>query len=1746
MANVTPLMRKCTTSQLYCADFCSRANGYARGEGFGALILKRLSKAIADGDTIRAIIRGTGSNQDGKTPGITMPSAKAQAALIESCYKKAGLDYDTTGYFEAHGTGTPLGDPLELSSLGMTFGKERDPASPLYVSSVKTNIGHQEGGAGVAGVIRSVLAMEKGLIPPLAGFEKPNPKLELEKWKVALPTECIPWPQAGIRRSSVNSFGYGGANAHVILDDAYHYLKSRNLPGKHLTAHTTADSSDGSDSGVNMSEESYEVLPTSRALHRVFAFSATDQAALQRMWPAYQEWLSSTIAAKHEDPSTIFENLSYTLADRRTTFDRRAYVVADSLESLQSQLQNAPSSRKINREQNLLFVFTGQGAQYAQQGKELLQYPVFRDSVNKSADVLKALGCSWDLMTEMLKPAEESNINMPEFSQTLCTVLQVAEIELLKFWNVLPKTVVGHSSGEIAAAYAFGAISHTDAVKIAYLRGVYSGAVNTRMPELKGSMMAVGMSAESVAPYLEGTPIVIACVNSPMSVTLSGDAEHIIALEERFNKDDVFARRLKVQTAYHSPHMKHVADDYLNAMGKITTLPVDGKVRMISSVTSGSIEADQLGSEYWVANMLQPVQFSAALEKAVTLTESARGRRAKTVQYAAIVEVGPHEALKGPVKQLLNTMDNGSLSTLEYCSMLSRGKNAVGAALEVAGKLWTLGFPIELTTINNGDALTSMVSLVDLPSYSWNHGKLFWHEAYSSKARRQLQQPRTDLLGVPIEQEVSSEPTWRNIIRIPEAPWLNDHKVQGALILPGVAQLVTALEAARALAEPGRKVAGFKFREVVFQRGLMLPSPSDKLDVALKVSPYRTGSRGDTAPWYEYTYNSYPEESFWQCHSKGRFSIVYENDPNEVDCGREAKLDWDERRAQYESMKERAVTKMSHGAFYKNAENMGYEYGPTFRGVEEVNINLDGSYWGSTAITDTKNSMPMGYEFDHLLHPTTLDCILQLSLGPASFMKSTSEESWVPVSMDEVFISADVPKGVGARFRAYGHVERTDTRTSNANIVVSDDEFSAPKIVFKNIKAMSLSSVTGGMGQGEAEKANKCAKMTWVERSRNNPPSFDDLPTLSTLEPSLLKRLNEVVHTIQRAVKALEMIDTSRASNNLDVLLKVSRDVILPAFGRMTIGGHPLVYPDGVDSPELYGFVSDLTNSLESADKLVLRDDLRAALNELSAAWMEASNARLAEWFDKLLKESPAATILLLGDGTSSAALYLAQIFAGRASKAVLAETSTTALDRSKAYLKAKGIDDAKIATQVIDLGKANDESYDIIIAPNCQNSTAIQALQSRLLPQGLIVLTGLKLESDPSTFFNALDQDWTKVHDVASLVSEKSGQNALNDMVSVRHSESPESTMTSATAPKLAENILKEQTVYLLVPTEVPAEVAPLVQHVKQRLEQAGHKAEHVTIDEAQHLKNQTVVSFLDLCEDFLINLTEKDFEAFKQSFVNVLRIFWLTRGAQSITDNARPLQAMAVGLMRTFSTEHTNSLPVVLDLSTSANLSSSTVQDLVTDLIDETMFDSDIVREREYTELDGKLWVPRLLYDWSMHNELSISAAASATKMELLVQEDRPLRLEIGNPGILDSIRWADDPTVATPLGPDEVEFRATAMSLNFIDIMAALGQIPTDEMGCEAAGVVTRVGSEVKRFKPGQHIIGVCRHGFRTLTRNHEMLIQEIPAGMKASEAASCVTVYNTAYCALVDTARMQKGESILIHAAVSAIPSWTSTC
>lgn len=495
--------------------FDASADGYGRGEAINALYIKRLDDAIRDGNPVRAVIRNSGHNCDGKSANLAAPSSEAHEAVIRATYLSSGLapeNWDVP-FVECHGTGTAAGDPIETTAVANVFGQAK-----TYIGSSKPNVGHSEGASGITSVIKSVLALENQTIPPNINYSEPNPKIPFDRTLLEVPTEPIPWPNDRAERVSINSFGMGGANVHIILESA----RTWDLPS----------------------------APTNRLIRRVPKTEGPRLLVLS----SHREETLDTMIRHHKtylaDHKGVLNDVAHTLSLRRQHMRCRAFAVVES-EHDEVTFTKTPTPPN-NNEPGLTFAFTGQGAQWRGMGKELLEhYSVAGDVIARMDAVLSIVqpDRQWTIRGELMNAASSCRLDDAEFSQTLCTALQIALVAVWRQLGVVPDSVVGHSSGEIAAAYAAGALDIENAIIVAYIRGKMTKLHNFK----RGAMAAVGKSASWVRNRLPNG-VVVACENSTGSTTVSGDRDAVLKFVNalKSSEPDIFVRLLKVDHAYHS------------------------------------------------------------------------------------------------------------------------------------------------------------------------------------------------------------------------------------------------------------------------------------------------------------------------------------------------------------------------------------------------------------------------------------------------------------------------------------------------------------------------------------------------------------------------------------------------------------------------------------------------------------------------------------------------------------------------------------------------------------------------------------------------------------------------------------------------------------------------------------------------------------------------------------------------------------------------------------------------------------------------------------------------------------------------------------------------------------------------------------------------------------------------------------------------------------------------------------------
>ena len=832
-----------------CHTFDAKADGYIKAEAVSAIIIKRLDDAIRDRDPIRAVIRGSATCSDGRTPGIASPDSEAQAAAVRSAYANAGIvDLGATSYLECHGTGTPAGDPIEVQGVSSVFADSRASSAPLVIGSIKSNLGHSEPAAGLSGLLKATLAIENGVIPGNPTFETPNPKINFEELKIRATRTAVPWPDLNFRRASINSFGYGGTNSHVILDELK-TLRPGQIPS-YVSSYLSQDD--------NIFEDEESDRPYT------LVFSANDGASLQSYVDTLDKHFSSLdVKVKQRD-------LAYTLSERRSHHFHRAYIVARGSEiDSKSMVQ----SKKSGEQPRIGFVFTGQGAQWPQMGKAVVDtFPYAMPLLERLDSALQRLPSppSWSLVHELTEPRTGEHLRQPEFSQPLVTALQLVLLSIMKRWKVQPQSVVGHSSGEIAAACAAGYISEEDAITAAFYRGQSAKCCRTDGEEAVG-MLAVGLGSGKIMEYLSDvqTQVQIACYNSPKSLTLSGTIACLEGIKERLVKDGHFARLLQVDLAYHSKYMAKIGYDY-EALLEQNFKPLDrtrGSVEMFSSVY-GQKMLGSTGAKYWKANMISAVKFEDACREMLI------GRNGADF----LIEIGPSGALAGPISQIKESMGVEG-SKIQYCAALSRGADSIDSLFHVAGKLFISGAPVALSRVNDeGDASLPLPRvIIDLPNYIWNHKNKYWHENQASKDWRFRRFLQHDLLGTKVLATPWHAPSFRKTLLLERLPWLRHHKMRTDVIFPASGYIAMAIEAMHQTHtvqsnETSRAGAGalqYHLRNIKFDRALVLEEGTES-KIMLSLNPLA----GTKDTWHEFRVSSSNDGTTTVHHCTGLVRIA--------------------------------------------------------------------------------------------------------------------------------------------------------------------------------------------------------------------------------------------------------------------------------------------------------------------------------------------------------------------------------------------------------------------------------------------------------------------------------------------------------------------------------------------------------------------------------------------------------------------------------------------------------------------------------------------------------------------------------------------------------------------------------------------------------------------------------------------------------------------------------------------------------
>ncbi|QIS23391.1 type I polyketide synthase [Nocardia terpenica] len=851
-----------------CKTFDVAADGYVRGEGAGVVVLEPLSRAIANGHSIYAVIRGSAVNQDGRTNGLMAPNGRSQRDVLQRAYADAGISPGAVGYVEAHGTGTSLGDAIETTALATVLGTARESGSQCLLGSVKTNIGHLEAAAGIAGVIKVALALRHGTIPPSLHYRQSNPAIDLDTLRVV--DRLAPWPEGA--PAGVSSFGFGGTNAHAVLAAAPAEA-TRNAPP-----------------------------PDASTDHVLLPISAHRPEALRELARRYLDLLTD------EDPGAPdWRSVAHSAAVRSSHLDERLAIAAstkaEAVEQLSAYLRGeagpgVATGRRYSRDPKIAFVFSGQGSQWWGMGRELFaREPVFRETVAACDREIRRI-TGWSVIDELHATKGRSRLAEIDVLQPTLFAVQVALAAWWRSVGVIPAAVIGHSMGEVAAAHVAGALELAAAVAVICHRARLLRTVAGR-----GAMAMVELSAEALEQHLTefGDRVAIAAVNSPHSTVLSGDSDAVRAIVDRFAREEVFCRPIKdVDVASHGPQMDALRPELTAELAALH--PRSETVPFYSTVTGAPVPGSELSAEYWGANLRKTVRFDAAI-----------GRLADD-DYDIFLEVSPHPVLTAAITETwtehhrTRAADRHATAAPVVGSM-RRDTDERFALLSAVGALYCAGYPVQWSLVQPGEG-----QFVRPPRYPWQREVHWIADDLGPAQLRSAVRPRGEFMRLDSAIHVGTA-FWQTEISLEEMPSLADHRVHSVPVAPAALYVAMACaSAADVFGDVACEVGGFGFEtplivgEDVLRRVQLAMTDHTGTSASIRISAAAEPADAD---------------GYWERLSDGIIRSIGDTDREPPSPRREAALpdDWPQRLSAGEFYRRLADTGLEYGpAFQRIAE----------------------------------------------------------------------------------------------------------------------------------------------------------------------------------------------------------------------------------------------------------------------------------------------------------------------------------------------------------------------------------------------------------------------------------------------------------------------------------------------------------------------------------------------------------------------------------------------------------------------------------------------------------------------------------------------------------------------------------------------------------------------------------------------------------------------------------------------------------
>ncbi len=1773
-----------------CKTFDAAANGYVRGEGCGILVLKRLSDAEADGDRIWAVVRGAALNQDGASPGLTVPSGPAQQQVIVDALARADVEPGAVDYVEAHGTGTPVGDPIEAEATGTAYSAGRD--RPLLIGSVKTNLGHLEAAAGSAALIKVALAMKHGVIPRHLNYREPNPAIPWERLPLQVTAEPTEWPLDGGRAplAGISGFGWSGTNAHVVLEG---YGAPEGAPG-------AAGSAPGAARPVELvlppPVESREDAASPTRVTRLLPLSGKSEGAVRDLAGQYLEWLnerSGELEAPGAEADSTLADMAWTASVGRSQLGHRAGVAFRDTASLREALTSVVEGEDEagpGTATKVAFAYTGQASQWVGMGEALYERePVARAVLDRCDAVLREeRGKSLlDVMFGRDEPA--GDLDDPAWTQPAIYALECALTALWESVGVRPQVVVGHSLGEIAAAQAAGVYSLEDGLLFAARRGALMGALPG-----EGAMAAVFAPADRVTSAVEtqnasseGPDVSIAADNGAQQV-ISGPADEVQALVDHFDSEGLWARRLRKSPAYHSALVEPALDDLEAVLGE---LDIEApSIDLISSMTGRLVEPGTLlDGAYWRRQAREPVAFRECI---ATLEEQG---------IEIVVELGP-QAVLGTMVTMGWPGRNEPASISSLRGPAEAEETGDSGFVEAVGGAWEAGLAVSLEGLFGGEERRR----ISLPTYPFQRDR-HWVEA---PKRRRLAAGHP-LLGVRHESP-RGEVLFETEVSEDDPGWLDDHRVFGRVIAPGA--LYGAMAAA-AVSPDG--VGPVVIEDLQLRSALVLPEgdeeegrPPGSRKVQVVVEEAGTGGAQRVE-----IYSKGEEDGGWTLHAEGQASAGGGAAPGE-------RIDVEELTA--------GLDEEDPQAFYRARGEASIQLGPQFRTLQRLWCG-DGEAVGEVALPEGVDGAGVG------AHPILLDGFLQV-VGAARTLSGVEEgDTYLPFAWERFWLTQALPERVicHARMREGGGPD-------------GDEESAGPREVLSgDLRLYTLEGIEiGGLDGSIAKRATRAALLSGTEsvqellyeviwQDQYLPPGMppaDFLPGPAAVagesapfseylgsEGVGVETRGDLLNDLERmawstALKALEGLGWRRTAgetiqpeklrerlNVLDIHQRVFRRMceLLAAAGVLEEAGDGFVVKVGAGDPlpeavpgDPQAFADEIAGLYDHGsteiglfrrsgaalgDVLTGEEDpliLLFSSGEPSAADLyklapvaRAANRMLADAVSTLLRDLPAGRrlrVLEVGAGTGSAtAVVLPELPEGG--------YDYTYTDISAGFFaEAEGLfggSEASIDYRVLDIEQDPIEQgfdphgYDLVIASNVLHATrylneTLAHCADVLAPSGhLVALENLRGQGWLDLTFGQLDGWWRFADEYRprhALASPEVWKQALGDAGFV---EAEVLGVGAGATGRPDRGVILAQG---------PADVTEPAGAWILAADESGVAAE-LAAELAAH--NQTVVVARDGGDDVKASVDTESRESWRALIEGlpeevplngVVHLLALDgHGAGSTTGelaaDAKRSTASALALLQGLS--DADAAPAqgvwfvtrggqVLERERLGELTGALlwgvgkVVEREAPQLQPRMIDLDPGAETPVGEIANELLHPddetHIAYRLGRRQAARLVRAAEAPgRLPLPDEPGWAMKPDAG--GSLERLRL--EPLPEQALEPREVRVAVEAVGLNFRDMFVALG-VFEDELGGEFCGRVIEVGEHVTTVGVGDRVLGLALTTFRSETVMHEDLIAPAPEGVPLAALATIPTAFISAALSF-DAVELEAGDRVLIHAASGGV-------